>query len=198
MADAQGEGVWETAALPTHWTWGECPHFAVTIHRRLGGNEIFMWQTVAKMTLTCSVLSSVPIGCLTKAYLASGLHMLLSWYSGSFQYYCIQDTAIVSDRFACFGWWASHRKEGWQSSALKASQLLCPSARGVFHPTVGEYFSLIWTPPRTEVRVVWFFSTCQPCKVVAVLPRVWGHKSLFTDGTDFKRLYFRGCLLCQI
>lgn len=142
MAYAQGKGVWETAASPTRQTWGECPRFAVTIHRRLGGGEIFTWQTVAKRTLTCSVLSSVPIRCLTKAYLASGLHMLLSWYSGSFQYYCLQDTAIVSDPLLLsVGEPPAGRRAGSQSSALKASQLLCPSAQGVFHPTVGEYFS---------------------------------------------------------
>lgn len=104
----------------------------------LGGGEIFTWQTVAKRTLTCSVLSSVPIRCLTKAYLASGLHMLLSWYSGSFQYYCLQDTAIVSDPLLLL---VGEPPAGRRAGSLKASQLLCPSAQGDSHPTVGEYFS---------------------------------------------------------
>lgn len=39
-----------------------------------------------------------------------------------------------SDSKSClFACWVSSRKEGLRSSALKVSQLLCPSAQGVIH-----------------------------------------------------------------
>lgn len=68
------------------------------------GRQIFFFNKLYQKKdykMFCSLLSSVPIRCLAKAYFASGLHMLLSWYSGSFQHYCLQDTEIVSSHHAC-------------------------------------------------------------------------------------------------
>lgn len=130
----KGWGIWEIAVSLKNWTWGGCPRLGVRIPRRLGQADfLFVTNCTKKGTIKCSVLSSVPIRCLAKAYLASGLHMLLSWYSGSFQHYCLQDTEIVSSHLACVVCWVS---------GLKAPQLLRPSAHGVFHPIAEKYFSL--------------------------------------------------------
>lgn len=123
----------------------------------------FMCQTVPQKKDSktfCSVLSSVPFRCLAKAHLASGLHMFLCWYSGSFQHNCLQDTEIVSSYLACV------------VSALKASQLLCPRTQGFnFSTTAWNLSSLLsWSQNYVALQH-------SPMQGTAVLPPVGAHKS---------------------
>lgn len=162
---------------PTCWSWGECPHFVVRIHGSVGEVRLSSCDKLKDFNMFCSLLSTCQM---------SYKSIPCQWSVRVPRLIFKQLSALLSPGYsdsklclsAC---WVSSRKEGLWSSALKAFQFLCPSAQefSIWYWSNNfpfQYFSFIYSP---EVRVVWFFSTHQPCKVLLFLT-VWGGTSLLT------------------